>query len=580
LRPRILFAASARHGTGPAGTRDAQLKSKRKVLVIGLDGVPFDVIRKWADAGRLPNIARLLDHGPAGDLESTMPPTSGPSWSSFATGKNPGKTGIYDFLYRRPGGYVFPPVNASMRSGRSLWKTLSEAGKRVVVVNIPLSYPVEEVDGVLVSGWMTPYFAKDYTWPPEVGAELESVVGDYRIYPAETFAERRKKSFFRACDELLEMLTQANLHLMRTRDWDFFMTVYFDTDRVLHQLWHYLDPNHPWRADNSEDLSEPVVRYFERLDADIGKLIDEAGPGARVIIMSDHGMGTAERFVVLNNLLLETGDLALAGDWRTRTKAAAFRAGFTLRNVHKIVDGLGLAKHAEYKNVYSFDAVLKKFFLSFSNVDWSRTRAYSFGRHYGSVFVNLRGREPLGCVEPGAEYERVRDEIARSMLEYVDPRLGRPLVGQVLRREEVYSGDRFEEAPDLVLLPADPTDIFYGLSDFGSNRVWDRTYRYSGMHRDHGLLIAGGPGVREAERFDAGRIIDLAPTILHWLDVPVPADMDGRALTELLEAEEVADRPVRVADAGADQGARGDRAYTEGEEDEILDRLRDLGYLN
>jgi predicted AlkP superfamily phosphohydrolase/phosphomutase len=558
------------------------MSSKQKVLVIGLDGVPFGLIRKWADAGRLPNIARLLDHGPAGDLRSTMPPTSGPSWSSFATGKNPGQTGIYDFLYRRPGSYVFPPVNASMRSGRSLWKILSDAGKRVVVVNIPLSYPVEPVDGVLVSGWMTPYFAKDYTWPPEVGAELERVVGDYRIYPAETFAERRKTGFFRACDELLEMLTQANLHLMRTRKWDFFMTVYFDTDRVLHQLWHYLDPKHPWRDDDMRDLSEPVVRYFERLDADIGKLVEEAGPDTRVMIMSDHGMGTAERFVVLNNLLLETGHLALANDWRTKLKTLAFRGGFTLRNVHKIVDGLGLAKHAEYKNVYSFDAVLKKFFLSFLNVDWSRTQAYSFGRHYGSVFLNVRGREPLGLVEPGAHYERVRDEIAQAMLDYVDPRLGRPLVGKVLRREEVYSGDRFEEAPDLLLLPSDPSDIFYGLSDFGSNRIWDRTYRYSGMHRDDGLLIAGGPGISGAGRFDAGRVIDLAPTVLHWLDVPVPADMDGRALVELLEPQVAARNPIVISDVDADAGRAGvgSREYTEGEEDEILDRLRDLGYLN
>jgi len=556
------------------------MSSKQKVLVIGLDGVPFGLIRKWADAGRLPNIARLLDHGPAGDLRSTMPPTSGPSWSSFATGKNPGQTGIYDFLYRRPGSYVFPPVNASMRSGRSLWKILSDAGKRVVVVNIPLSYPVEPVDGVLVSGWMTPYFAKDYTWPPEVGAELERVVGDYRIYPAETFAERRKTGFFRACDELLEMLTQANLHLMRTRKWDFFMTVYFDTDRVLHQLWHYLDPKHPWRDDDTRDLSEPVIRYFERLDADIGKLVEEAGPDTRVIIMSDHGMGTAERFVVLNNLLLETGHLALANDWRTKLKTLAFRGGFTLRNVHKIVDGLGLAKHAEYKNVYSFDAVLKKFFLSFLNVDWSRTQAYSFGRHYGSVFLNVRGREPLGSVEPGAHYERVRDEIARAMLDYVDPRLGRPLVGKVLRREEVYSGGRFEEAPDLLLLPSDPSDIFYGLSDFGSNRIWDRTYRYSGMHRDDGLLIAGGPGISGAGRFDAGTVIDLAPTVLHWLDVPVPADMDGRALVELLEPQVAARNPVVISDVDAGQAGVGNREYTEGEEDEILDRLRDLGYLN
>jgi predicted AlkP superfamily phosphohydrolase/phosphomutase len=557
-----------------------------KVLVIGMDGVPWDLISRWAAQGHLPNIARLIETGSAGPLRSTMPPTSGPAWSSFATGKNPGKTGIYDFLYRRPGSYVFPPVSAALRSGRSLWSWLGEHQKRVAVVNIPISYPVEPVNGVLISGWMTPYFAKDFTHPPELGREITERVGDYRIYPAETFAESRKEAFWRACDELLDLLTRTNLYLMRREPWDLFMTVYFDTDRILHQLWHYVDPEHPWnrreaarsRAAGS-DLDAPVLRYFARLDADVGRLVAEAGPGARVMIMSDHGMGRASRFVVLNNLLLRLGYMRLASDVPTRLKALAFRGGFTLRNVHKLVDRAGLAKHAEYKNVYSFDALLKRFFLSFHNVDWGRTRAYSFGRHYGSVFLNVRGREPEGCVEPGAEYERVRDEIAGDVLAWRDPELGRPLVGRCVRREEVYRGARFEEAPDLILLPEDAADIFYGLSDFGSNRVWDQTYRYSGMHREEGVLIAAGPGVR-AGRAPAAEIVDLAPTLLHWLGCPVPSDMDGAALTPLLTDDFAAAHPVRTCAVAADGAARGAHEYTKDEEDEIMNRLRDLGYMN
>ena len=167
-----------------------------RVLIVGLDGVPWELLRRWASEGHLPVIARLIETGSAGPLASTMPPTSGPAWSSFMTGKNPGQTGIYDFLYRRPGSYVFPPVNAALRSGQSLWSLLGEQGKRVAVVNIPISYPVEHVNGVLISGWMTPYFAKDFTWPPELGEEISREVGDYRIYPAETFAESRKDPSF------------------------------------------------------------------------------------------------------------------------------------------------------------------------------------------------------------------------------------------------------------------------------------------------------------------------------------------------------------------------------------------------
>ncbi|MEO2137708.1 MAG: alkaline phosphatase family protein, partial [bacterium] len=308
------------------------------MLVIGLDGVPWDLVSRWAEQGIMPNLARLIREGTAGPLDSTMPPTSGPSWTTFSTGRNPGNTGIYDFLYRRANDYVFPPVNTTMRSGKTLWRMLSERGDRVCVVNLPVSYPVEEVNGVMVSGWMTPYFARDYTWPRELARELDDVVGNYRIYPSETWSAGRSKAFFRASDELLEMLTRSNLHLMEREDWDLFMGVYFDTDRVLHQVYHFLDEGHPWREGREGDWSKPVLRYFSRLDADIGRLVDKAGDKARILVMSDHGMGRASRFVVLNNLLLKLGFIHLSDDIATRFKAFVFRRGFTLRNIHKLVD--------------------------------------------------------------------------------------------------------------------------------------------------------------------------------------------------------------------------------------------------
>ncbi len=562
------------------------MAKRNRVLVIGLDGAPFPLLRQWAEAGHMPTLAGLLARGAGGELRSTMPPTSGPAWTSFSTGMNPGRTGVYDFLYRRQGSYVFPPVNASMRSGRTLWRLLSDGGAKVGVVNVPISYPVEPVNGTFISGWMTPYFAKDYTHPPELAAEIEAKVGDYRIYPSETFSERGARQFFDASDELLELLTRTTLHLMERDDWDFFMTVYFDVDRILHQLWHALDDGHPWRGRRDGRgagvHAAKVVRYFERLDADLARVIAKAGEDTTVLLMSDHGMGRASRFVVLNNLLLELGFLQLDSDLPTRLKALALRGGLSLRNVHRFVDRLGIAKHAEYKNVYSFDSVLKRFFLSFHNVDWNRSRAYSFGRHYGSLFLNVKGREPHGCVDR-ADYERTRDEIASALLAWRDPELGRPLVSRAIRREEVYHGARFDEAPDLVLLPEDDADIFYGLSDFGSARIWDDTYRYSGMHRDNGLLVASGPFVRRSAwpaAAAAPSIVDLAPTILYLLGHEVPADMDGRVLEEILDPGLLASRPVRRSAAGPDAGGGPAREYTDDEEAEVLQRLRDLGYLN
>jgi predicted AlkP superfamily phosphohydrolase/phosphomutase len=550
----------------------------QKVMIIGLDGVPLDIIRRWAEGGYLPALRRLMEGGAVGHLRSTIPPTSGPSWSSFVTGMNPGKTGIYDFLYRREGTYSFPPVSASLRDGTSMWRYLGQAGCRVGVLNIPLSYPVEPVNGFMVSGWMTPYNATDYIYPPELAAELEIEVGNYRIYPTETFSENRRESFLQASYDLLDMRTRTALYLVKTRPWDVFMTVFFDTDRILHQLWHYLDPDHPWRTDR-EDKEGIVRSYFQRVDRSIGQLIEYADENTLVIILSDHGMGQANNFIVLNNWLLETGLLQLKHDLWTRFKQLMFRSGFTLRNVHQIADRLGLAQQAEYVAGYFVDHLLKIAFLSFLDVDWNQSKAYSFGRHLGSIYVNVKGREPQGIVDPGAEYEAVRDEIEQMAHEFRDPHTGRKLIGEVLRREEVYNGPYLDRAPDLILRPSEPSDIFFGLADFGHRDTVATVYRYSGMHRDYGMLTMNGPGVQPGSIIEGAAIQDMAPTVLHTMGLPVPADMDGRVLEQAFADTYVNAFPVQIAEPLSSAGLASEGDYSAEGEKEILERLQGLGYL-
>lgn len=553
--------------------------SDTKVLVIGLDGVPLSLIQSWIDEGRLPALRTLMEQGAVGQLRSTVPPTSGPSWSTFMTGKNPGKTGIYDFLYRREDSYIFPPVNASRRDGLTVWKLLSDQGKKVGIVNVPMSYPVEEVNGYMLSGWMTPYSAQDFTFPPDLWRELKERIGYYTIYPTETFSEARRDSFLAACDELLDLRAKTALYLMDRYPTDFFMLVIFDTDRVLHQLWHYLDPGHPWREPgDGTDQSGAVARYFERVDEKVGEIVNRADEDTLVIVLSDHGMGPAHKFIVLNNWLMDTGLLRLKRDLFRRLKHQVFKLGFTLRNVHRIADEIGLAKHAEYKGLYSMDYLMKLVFLSFLDVDWSRSKAYSFGRHLGSIYINVKGREPQGIVEPGEEYEEVRDEIIRLAREFVDPQTGEPLIGEILKREDIYHGPYLDQAPDLILRPRDERNIFFGLADFGSNNTVDTVYRYSGMHRDYGLLMMSGKGVRKGARIEGAGIEDLAPTILYAMGSPIPQDMDGSPLTEVFTEEYRTQVPVLCGEEGSSREVC-DPGYTEEAEEEIKERLRGLGYL-
>ena len=195
------------------------------------------------------------------------------------------------------------------------------------------------------------------------------------------------------------------------------------------------------------------------------------------------------------------------------------------------------------------------------------------------IYINVKGREPQGIVEPGAEYTAVCDEIEDMAYEFRDPRTGRKLIGQVLRREQIYSGPHMSKSPDLILIPKDPSDIFFGLADFGHRVTVDTVYRYSGMHRTHGMLIISGPNVRTGTRVEGAVIWDIAPTILYSMGLPVPSNMDGRVLTEAFAEDYIHAFPPTVARFDDSTDATNGAPYSEMAEKEILRRLRGLGYL-
>jgi len=550
-----------------------------KVFVIGLDGVPLDLLENWMKQGHLPRLKSLIDQGVTGKLKSTVPHTSGPAWSSFMTGKNPGKTGVYDFLYRDKNSYTFLPNNTHTRAGKAIWDILSEEGLKVGVMNVPMTYPVSPVNGALISGFLTPYYAKDFYYPEDLLERLEAKIGQkYYIYPLETFNDKNPQPYFGASHKMLDMQTASISFLMEHLDWDFLMGVFFDTDRILHQVWHYLDPTHPMRkGDAGEDKSGPVLAYFEHLDSCIGQLVDQAGPDANIVVMSDHGMGAAHNMITLNTWLLNHQLVKLKGNLLTRLKRLLFRLGFTLRTSHRLLALLKLEKHAEYKLLYSADKILKKVFLSFNDVDWMRTSVYSVGRDIGPLFINMKGREPQGIVGRGEEYTRLRESIAEAARKMTDPMTGKKLARRVLFREDVYNGAYLDLAPDLIVEPSDE-DVFYGLSDFGSNQVYEPFYRYSGMHRALGMLVLHGPDFKKGERIEGAEIIDLAPTILHALDRAIPDDMDGRPLLSAFNSMKTSSPKYRQVEKDSGDKTQ-DARYSPSESYDIEDRLRKLGYL-
>jgi predicted AlkP superfamily phosphohydrolase/phosphomutase len=497
------------------------------------------------------------------------------------TGKNPGKHGLYDFLARRSGDYRTRPFNASQRDAISLWQLLSRAEKRVVALNVPMTYPPEPIRGLMVSGMGTPATAEDYCYPEDLLPELRQAVPNYEVLDEQIYDPRgRESQMLEAVREMTAMRQQAVLHFLDHTEWDFFMAVFMATDWLQHYFWHYMDASHPRHDPNApSQLKNAILDCYRQLDDGLREILERLGEDNYVILMSDHGFGPQEKYLHVNTWLRQTGFLHFKRTPLVQSKEALFRAGFTPLNIYEILRHLrqsgtvaqNLRQHKE-----GVREIINRLFLSFKDVDWQRTRAYSVG-NIGPIYVNLKGREPQGAVEPGQEYEDLLAELTDALARLNDPRTGARIVEQILRREDIFHGSHLSEAPDLLFLPRDSKYTGYGLLQFSTND-WLADSDRSGGHRMDGMLIASGPGVRASHELSSARIIDLAPTILAIMGVPIPEDMDGQILTDAFIPDTQVDLQVGYQKPQHNVLA-GSADLSEQAEDEILDRLRGLGYV-
>jgi predicted AlkP superfamily phosphohydrolase/phosphomutase len=551
-----------------------------KLLVIGLDGASFNVLDPLIEKGYLDNIAKLIGAGARAPLETTFPPITAVAWSSFMTGKNPGKHGIFEFVRLDHNSKRELAVNASFREGRAIWDLLSDAGKRVVVHNFPCTYPPHAVNGLMITDFMTPRGRRDFTHPASLLAELEEKFGPYRLHLSQTYGGGGPQGVLDELNDELEYKAKVAEYLMTAYEWDGFFQYFWGTDRIQHELWHIFDEAHP-RHDKEEArvYRDKIYRYFNRVDEIVGRLIELAGTDAAVWIASDHGFGPAHKYCSFNIWLLEEGFLRLKRDARTRIKKAMFSAGITPELAFKIIKKLPLGRLRPARgasNQPGASRLLSAFFLSFDDVDWSRTVAFSKG-NYGQIYVNLKGREPRGIVEE-RDYEEVCGKIIARLKALRDPSSGGQWVGEVFRREEVYEGPRVADAPDIAFLPRDMRHLPLGNADFTSNKFMVDAFGISGCHRMHGVMIASGGAVKAGSRMDVARITDVAPTVLYLMNQALPDDMDGRVLTEIISEEYLSANPFKVSHESADRQA-GEMEFSPEENDEIIESLKNLGYI-
>jgi predicted AlkP superfamily phosphohydrolase/phosphomutase len=541
--------------------------------------VTFDLLGPWIEAGELPNLQRLMQQGAWGNLRTTLPPISSSSWSSFATGVNPGKHGLVDFVYPGADSYKVTMVNAASRRTRALWNWLNDAGYKVGLLGIPTTYPTEPVDGFMVSGFLAPGPDSEWAFPPELRQELRDELGEFQLAPNERYRSSRHLDLF--LDDLtasVENRTQAALYLMRHKPWDLFTVVYWDTDMVQHETWHLLDPGHP-RHDSTEaaEQREKILDFHRKVDADVGRLLDAVDSDTLIVVMSDHGFGPVHSFFLTNNWLASRGLLQFKRNPRTALKHMLFRLGFTPLRMFRITKALGMGKLRKQVRFQQQADLLNRVFLSFDDVDWSRTKAFSIGS-FGQVYINLAGSRPQGIVEPGREYEELKGQIIRDALALRDPRSGEALVEHVYRREEVYSGPYMDRAPDLIVQPRGWEYMAFGHADFGSNKLVETITGLSGHHRLDGVLIMAGAGVKPGLHLEGANIMDLTPTIMHAMGLAIPRELDGRVLSEAFDDASPVAQPVVYSDANVYKDTSSTPDFSEEEMAEVQEKLQGWGY--
>jgi predicted AlkP superfamily phosphohydrolase/phosphomutase len=555
------------------------------MLIIGLDGATFDLIEPWAAAGDLPHLARLMEAGAYGRMRSTVPPATFPAWTSLITGVNPGQHGVFDFTRRLPGTYQVAFINATYRQQPSMWQLLSQAGKRVAVLGLPATYPPEAINGVFVSGFDSPLATgidRSFMHPPGLYDELYQAVGPYEITD---FQELRVGAGWheKALRKLLhaaQRRTEITTYLLDRESWDCCFVHFGESDTVAHHFWAFHDSCSPrYDLDGAAHLGHAIQTVYRALDQAIGKLLAHAGEGVTVMLVSDHGSGgTGNQVIYLNRWLAQQGWLRFA-----KASTASLLAGQLKR--------LGLALPAQLQE-WAFRGPLRRLVdrlesnSRLAGINWAGTHAFSEEVNtFPAVWLNVRGREPAGKVEPGAEYEHFRAMIMSALAKWQNPVTGRTVIETVWRREDLYQGPAVKYAPDIILEPALDQGYSYSFMSSGgragdpmrrlapSERIGAKGGSMNGSHRRTGVFVLSGEGVHPGINLPETQILDVAPTTLHLLGLPVPANIEGRVLAQALKA----DRQAIVTPQTATQ-APPPESYTADQAAAVRSRLKGLGY--
>ena len=530
----------------------------RKVLLIGVDGATWRLLDPWLERGELPVLRGLIDRGARRTLMSVIPAHTSVALASLFTGKNPGQHGWLEFV--RPTG---EPISLLGIKHRKFWEIAGDEGRTVALLYCRMTYPPAPVNGVVVSGHPVPRDAEVFTSPPEIADRFglrETLALEDEAYHGEN--ARIRAPVDESVDRRIEILRRqlrAFEALKAEQAFDLVFYYFDGADSLQHTYW---------------DQPEALLRFYRELDTAIGRLLALL-PDHTVLVFSDHGFGpspTASFHV--NTWLKEEGLLTVHAN-PVRRYLAIWAKHAARRLVPKIILARlvqRLSRRDATDPEGGDDVIIDRFRTLAPEVDWSRTLAYR--ACWWGIRVVEEGRS-------AAEIEDTVDTIIRRLRELRDPG-GDPAVRAVWRREEVYVGPFVPKIPHVVFIPVEKyaTDWHITSAVFGplQGDAEREHARWTGTHAMHpeGVLIAAGPDIQPGRPEPEAKIVDLAPTLLHLMDCPIPDGVDGAVYTALFQpGSEPALRPVRYTSSAAEA----EEVLTADEQAAIEERLESMGYL-
>ncbi len=536
-----------------------------KVFLLGLDGMTLRIVEPYVKADLLPNFKKIMEQGCYGILRSTIPAITGPGWVSLATGKNPGKHGVYEFRKRQ--GYKTELITkCTSPHAEPIWKILSRNGEKVTIASVPFTYPPDEVNGIMISGLMTPGVNTDFVFPHQLKHDIFELIPDYTI-DIDLELYLHSKDTGALLNEVVRVTEQDRKlmnYLLEKTPSGLFFVAFTGPDRIQHFLW-----------DEIVSMNAECVQYYKLIDDILGDILQKMDDDAVLFVASDHGFAGATRGFYINNFLQNLGLLRVQGGSKTKNVLAKMNISTTsFRWFIKKVGLLSLKSLLPSAFLRHIRGFLPARGVLENEIDWQNTKACSLLIH-GMVFINLKGREPAGIVEE-EQYDQLCDMITEELLKLKDPQTNKNVINAVFRTDQLYSLQCTSDSPDLIVVANEGYSINESIGGdiLGENRVANRCR--TGDHDTNGLFLAYG-NVIKSKQVDAD-IYDIMPTILYLMGKPIPEDVDGHVLNEIISDDFVKENEIRFEKTTSYEHSN-ETALNEDETEQMQRQLRSLGYL-